>query len=372
MKKILIVNDNLDVGGIQKSLLNLLKAEKDRYSITLLLFNKNGKLMREIPAGIKVIYPKKIYQLLGKSKMQLTFSEYIIKGFLVIFSKLFNRRLVMKFIGIGQKKITGYDCVISFSHLSNSKLFTNGSGEFVLDKTICDNKVCFIHCDYLLSGCNTLKNNKTYNEFNKIACCSDSVRKKFILGSKISEYKVFTVENYYDFSILEKSKEYTVDYDNEYINIVTVSRLSFEKGIDIAINVISKYKNIKYYVIGDGPLREGLKKMITDNKYSNIYLLGQMENPYPYMKEADYLLVPSRHEAAPLVFNEAKILNLPIISSNTTSAREMVDSGFVYDNLEDLITKLPKPISKKHTIYLSNERSMMQFKSIVQGECYDG
>ena len=80
--------------------------------------------------------------------------------FLTIFQR--GKNLFMAILGLFQKKIKGYDVVISYSHLFNHKYFANGSGDFVLDKTICQNKVCLIHCDYLNSGCVSNKNNKEY------------------------------------------------------------------------------------------------------------------------------------------------------------------------------------------------------------------
>ena len=57
MKKILIVNNNLDMGGIQKSLVNLVKEVYEEYDITLMLFSKSGSLLRELPESVKIITP---------------------------------------------------------------------------------------------------------------------------------------------------------------------------------------------------------------------------------------------------------------------------------------------------------------------------
>ena len=55
MKKILIVNNNMNIGGIQKALLNLLCEIGKNYDVTLLLFCKTGGLADKIPESIKVI-----------------------------------------------------------------------------------------------------------------------------------------------------------------------------------------------------------------------------------------------------------------------------------------------------------------------------
>ena len=79
-----------------------------------------------------------------------------------------------------------------------------------------------------------------------------------------------------------------------------------------------------------------------------VFFMGEKVNPYAYMKNADYLLVPSYHEAAPLVFDEAKCLGLKIITTDTVSAKELVgtDYGIVCENedsaLRNVLTLLKK------------------------------
>ena len=55
MKKVLIVNNNMKIGGVQKSLCNLLWSAADRYDITLLLFAPVGAYMCDIPEQVHVL-----------------------------------------------------------------------------------------------------------------------------------------------------------------------------------------------------------------------------------------------------------------------------------------------------------------------------
>lgn len=347
MKKILIVNNNLDMGGIQKSLINLLKEIHNKCDITLLLFSKSGALLKDVPDDVKIITPNRCYSMLGLTKAELARYPvlFCMKFLLMKYATIFSRRSAMKILGLFQRKIKGYDIIISYSHMFGYKYFANGSADFVLDKTIGKRKICLVHCDYLNSGTLSKQNNSRYSEFDRIACCSDSVRKRFLEGSRISPEKVFTLRNFYDFDIISLAGENPYIYDNEKVNLLTVARLSPEKGIDRAIDAIyaTKRKDIRYYIIGNGPQKYTLENRIKSyHMEEQIFLLGEQQNPYRYMLNADYLLVPSLHEAAPMVFDEANILGLPIISTNTTSAREMVAGayGTVCDNSADGITKI--------------------------------
>lgn len=356
MKKILIVNNNLDMGGIQKSLVNLLNAVHTDYEITLLLFSKSGVLLKNVPDDVKIITPRKCYRILGLTKNELKRYPFlfVLKFLLMKFASLFSRRSAVKLLGLFQKKIRGYDAVISYSHLPNHRSFSNGCGDFVLDKTVCENKICLVHCDYINSGCMTESNNREYFEFNKVACCSDSVRARFTEGSGLKE-NIFTLRNFFGHDVCALAEKDPFEYDDNYVNIVSVARLSPEKGVDIAIDVLSKIgrKDIRYYVIGDGPQRELLQGVVkADGLSENVFFLGEQDNPYRYMKKADYLLVPSLHEAAPMVFDEAKVLGLKIISTNTTSAIEMIgDDGIVCDNsfdgIEFALSALTKGVERK-------------------------
>jgi glycosyltransferase involved in cell wall biosynthesis len=353
VKKILIVNNNLDIGGIQKALINLLRGISDKYEVTLMLFSPTGELMGDVPENVKVITPKRKYRMLGLTKEELKRypALFLFKAFLVKLAKKFGRRRAMKILGLFQKKIKGYDAVFSYTHLSHHKYFWNGAGDFVLDKTVSDNKICVIHCDYINSGCLSEENNREYAEFDKIACCSDSVKKRFMEGSGISADKLYTQRNFFELGIVDLANESPYEYDEAYINLLTVARLSNEKGIDRVIECIHKSgrTDLRYYLVGGGPWQDYLLSKVKEYSLEDkVFFLGEQKNPYRFMINADYLVVSSYHEAAPVVFDEAKILGLPVITTETTSAREMISEeyGVVCENSTEGIQKVISEIKK--------------------------
>jgi glycosyltransferase involved in cell wall biosynthesis len=375
MKKILIVNNNLDMGGIQKSLINLLTELNGKYDITLLLFSKSGALLQDLPKNVKVITPNGCYRMLGLTKNELKKYPFLflLKAFLVKYTALSSRRSAMKILGLFQKKIRGYDAVISYSHLFHHKYFGNGCGEFVLDKTVCDKKICLIHCDYVNSGCLSELNNASYTEFDQIACCSDSVKARFLEGSGIDPEKASTLRNFFDLSVTESAKKEPYTYDDRFINLVSVARLSKEKGIDRAIDALyqSGRTDIRYHVVGNGPQKSILENKIQAYGMENrVFLLGEQHNPYRYMIGADYLLVPSLNEAAPMVFDEAILLGTKVITTNTTSADEMIgcEHGIVCENSTDGIVRTLMSIGKSAksvTGDFDNEKQRMQLDLVL-------
>ena len=375
MKKLLIVNNNLDIGGIQKSLVNLVKEVYHEYDITLLLFSKSGSLLRELPESVKIITPQKGYQILGLGKADLKKHPllYMLKAFLLAYAKIFSRRSAMKLLGVFQKKLRGYDAVISYSHFPHPKYFGNGCADFVLDKTVSASKVCFVHCDYLNFGGRAKANNRAYMEFDRIACCSDSVRERFLLGSKLPDTKVYTVRNFYDLHLASYQPDDIGFFDESLVNIVLVARLSTEKGILRAIEALvqSSRKDICYYIIGDGPQKEEIARLISNYQLeSRVILLGEQSNPYQYVIQADWLLVPSFHEAAPMVFDEAMLMGINVITTDTTSAEEMIgcEHGVVCENSTDGIVFVLKNIGKPAkalTRVFDNEKQRTQLDDLL-------
>lgn len=376
MKKILIVNNNLDMGGIQKSLVNLVKETHEAYDITLLLFSKSGSLLREIPENVKIITPLRAYRILGLEKKDLKQYPllFVLKAFLLVLSRIFSRRSAMKLLGLFQKQISGYDAVISYSHLPHPNYFGNGCADFVLDKTICNNKVCFVHCDYLNFGGQSEANNRAYTEFDKIACCSKSVRDRFLLGSKLPDSKVYTVRNFYDLRLVSYQSQDIGLFDESFVNVVLVARLSEEKGILRAIEALAQSgrEDICYFIIGDGPQKEEIARLISQNQLdSRIIMLGEQSEPQKYVYQADWLLVPSFHEAAPMVFDEAKLMGIKVITTNTTSAEEIIgcEHGIVCENSTDGIVHVLKRIGKSTKSIkdeFDNEKQRKQLDALLR------
>ena len=198
----------------------------------------------------------------------------------------------------------------------------------------------------------TDRNNREYEEFDKIACCSESVKKRFLEGSCISSDKVYTLRNFYDTDVCDLADVSPYQYDDGYINIVSVSRLSPEKGIDRAIEALyrSQRNDIRYYVVGDGPHKNILTDLVKKYQLNgHVFFVGEKQNPYGYMAGADALLVPSLHEAAPMVFDEARAVGLYVITTDTTSAAEMIGSDFgtVCENSTEGIAKAISEFKKR-------------------------
>ena len=124
--------------------------------------------------------------------------------------------------------------------------------------------------------------------------------------------------------------------------------------MDGIVNKLKK-EGLKFKIIfvGDGKNNEEYKKMIKNYKLEkHIIFLGKKENPYPYFKVADCILLSSDYEGYPVVFTEAMVLNKPIITTNVSGSDNIKGKyGFVIEkNTEQLYEKMKEFILNGYEI----------------------
>jgi len=124
------------------------------------------------------------------------------------------------------------------------------------------------------------------------------------------------------------------------VKLITVARLVKKKGIEYGVRavakIIKKYPNIKYSIVGDGPLRNMLEDLIIElGAKGKINLLGpkKQDEIIKLMQNSDILLAPSvtteegDQEGIPVVLMEAQATGLPVISTYHTGIPEVVLDG---------------------------------------------
>lgn len=373
MKKILIINNNLHIGGVQKALANLLSCIHDQYDITLALFYPEGELLREIPDDVKILPIRSAYRFLGMTKQDVDgkLLQKIQRGFYAAICRLLGRNVAISLMALSQRKIAGFDVAISYLHDGADRMFYGGCNDFVLRHTVANKKVTFLHCDYEKCGANTTANAARYKQFDIIAACSNGCRSAFMTAVPELKTKCITVRNCQDYAEIRAAAEtQPVEFPNDRINIVTVARLGREKGVGRAVEAFDQLKNLPnrfhYYILGDGIERSDIEEKIKQTGLNDrITILGEQTNPYGYMKAADLLLIPSISEAAPMVIGEAASLGTPILSTETSSAREMIetcDYGWVCKNsVEGMAESLAVLLSNTEAV-IEKRKALEQMK----------
>lgn len=387
MKKLLFVNNNLHIGGVQKALVSLLWSICDRYDITLLLFADVGACRQELPPSVKVITIRSGYRYLGMSRSDArSIKEKLARAFYAGITRLLGRSFAVRLMGLGQPALEGYDVAISYLHNGADRAFYGGCNEFVRHHVSAPRKLTFLHGDFQLCGANTPKNTALYAAFDGIAACSQGCANSLLMAHPHLADRVTVVENCHSFQkIREKADLSPVRFSADKIHIITVARLGKEKGVERALQAIAmlgpQREKLHYHIIGDGVQRPVLQQLIEKEQLQNaVTLYGMRENPYGHIRAADALLIPSYSEAAPLVIAEAACLGTPILSTQTSSAREMIEArgfGWVCDNtlegllraLQMLLTqpdKLTEAQKQLELVQMDNRTAVDQFIQIIE------
>lgn len=379
MKKLLIVNSNLQIGGVQEALVSLLLQIHKDYDITLALFSPCGPLLQRLPGDIKVIGVDSPYRYLGTSRRELQGKpvQQLLRAGYAGVCRVFGRNAAMALMAPFQKKIEGYDVAISFVHDGYDNAFYGGCNSFVLRHVQATKKVTFLHGDYVKCGGNTPKNAARYEKFDHICACSQGCADSFLSVLPQLKDKVHIVPNCHDFDRIRTLADTQVTMEAAGIKILSVARFGAEKAIPRAVEALAdcKCQNYHYYLAGDGVQRPLVEAAIEQHGLqSKVTLLGEQENPFGFMAKADLLLIPSVSEAAPMVIGEAACLGLPILSTKTSSAVDMVEKtgyGWVCENSRsgitaglDAILSQPELLQKK-AISVDNTLAVEAFRSVI-------
>lgn len=385
-KKIAFVTNNLKTGGVQISLLNLIREIHNKYEVTLISFCDAGVSDAMLPNDVKLIVLKSPFQYfgIGQGELKHQASRYVTRAFWAALTGLFGRSFTIKIMSPFQRKLGDYDCAISYLHEGPQKNFYGGCNEFVLMKIKAKKKIAWLHCDFALCGANSKASERIYRRFDEIIACSEGARQSFLRCMPPFEDKCIAIRNCNDYECIRLLAGNGIPYDQSEFNIVTVARLSAEKGIERALAAVKQcadagYK-VHYHIVGSGDCENSLKHLTEEYGLTDkVTFYGNQKNPYPYIKNADLFLLPSYHEAAPMVFDEAACLGVPILSTATTSTDEMITkehSGVVCDNSQNgLIISLQNLLNDPHQLadirkalvgrIFDNKASICLFDNIV-------
>lgn len=349
-KKILFIIEDLNIGGAEKSLVNLLNQfDYDKYEVDLFLFKHGGTFDDFLPHNVKVLEVMEDYEVFS-----MVFKESIQKIIKRKKIKLFFNKMIFTMINKLSKDKSNVD-QYNWKYLSKSfntledkydvaiGYMEKASIYFCIDKVIADKKIGFIHTHYGKSKMNSNIDEKYFKKLDNIITVSNECLNELIEWFPKLKDKFKLIYNIISSTMINSMSEYKEDNllikeDNEVV-IISVGRLHKSKGYDLAISacryLIDKGYNVKWFIIGEGEERNNLENLINKMKLQEKFkLLGVKSNPYPYIKESDIFVQTSRYEGKSIAIDEAKILHKPIILTNYQSARDQIEhekDGLIVD-----------------------------------------
>lgn len=327
MKKILFVCYGLGIGGIERCLVNLInELDSNLYDIALLLLNPEYELLDEIKKEVILLdtfkYSMNTENTYKYYQQEKNILKKINKVYKYILFRLINKygQKPWKVFNKVEKK---YDIAISYSQ--------NGlTPYYVIDNVNATRKYLWYHNgDYEGTGQKYKLDLEYYSKFDNVVAVSSDCRKKLCQYFNNIKDKIIVMNNIVDTEriINLANSDETIEIDKDSFSILTVGRITKEKGAELAVNVCKKLVdngfNIKWYWVGDGNQADYIKELISKLELEDVfYLLGNKKNPYVYMKQCDLYIQPSKYEAYCTTTNEARILNKPVITTDVGGMRE--------------------------------------------------
>ncbi|WP_018356349.1 glycosyltransferase [Rodentibacter pneumotropicus] len=311
--KILILHKWLVTGGVETVLINYRKIlEKSGHNVDILItYKTNSKINSH---NIRFAFTSKEFNFIYSKENNLY--QKILRGFYKSYQKLRYYNLINS---ICHK----YDYIIDFSSCLDS---------YIRNPFFRKNDIKTIRWVHNQLSTNLIlskkEKNKYYNIFrnhNKVVVLCKGMRKLILEQVNIDKNKLFILSNPIDIPTIKKKGNINKTEINQVMNstpyLLQVSRLTHRKGheqlIDIYYELKKKGISHKLYFIGDGNNRKNLENKVLSLRLENdILFLGEMENPYPYFKNAKLFLHCSESEGLPTVILESMVFGVPVIAMN--------------------------------------------------------
>ncbi|WP_369900602.1 glycosyltransferase [Bacillus manliponensis] len=343
-KKILIASFDMAIGGVERSLIGLLnQIDYSKYDVDLMLFKHEGELFSLLPKGPNLLpeikeyatFRKPIKQILREGNTPIGITRLLAKttgelhgkykksvepGYFVI---QYGWRISLPFLPNLKEE---YDVAISF-------LWPH---YFIGNKVRAKKKIGWIHTDYSNIKLNKTMEYRMWKKIDHIVAVSEGCRDAFYATFPNIHQKIEVIENIISSNFIYQQSKSDIASEmivnTKRIKILTVGRLSYAKGIDVAIDVckglLEQGYNIEWYVVGYGSLEKELQGLINKfNLQQRFFLLGKRVNPYPYIKTCDIYVQPSRYEGKAITVREAQILNKPVLITNFSTAKSQLQDG---------------------------------------------
>ncbi|EGQ4173276.1 glycosyltransferase [Staphylococcus pseudintermedius] len=172
-----------------------------------------------------------------------------------------------------------------------------------------------------------------------------------------------------------------IEFSQDDFKIVSVGRLSPEKGFDLLIKAVAelapKYPQLKLYILGDGPLKGTLKSLVEQLGIQNhVYFLGQRRNPFFIVKRADVFALTSHYEGQSMVILEALTVGTHVLASDIIANRYVLEDEkygmLVEKNEVDIAKGLEQFINGTNKDYAKfdavayNEETIQEFYSLLE------
>ena len=354
--KLLFVIESLVLAGSEKSLIALLSnLDPELYEIDLQLFKYGDQLEKAVPSYVRLLpeldYHQFTAQPLGKNFKDLFFSSRklsflrvkLMYSFLLRLKSRTHHEIAKLYWKISRniydKSDLNYDVAVAYAQ---------GLPTFyVIDKVAAKAKIAWVNANVDFEGSNKVFQEKYYSKLDAIVAVSEGTKDHQTAIFPHLSNKYIVIDDIIDYNrMVSLSQVYQPKMVKDTFNILTVSRLvDGMKGMDIMMEVCrllhDKGVRFHWYLLGEGPFRPEMEQYFKDRNLTQyISFIGTTDNPYPYYLQADLYVQTSRNESYGMSIAEARLLNLPVVTTDfATVAKQMINgkNGLVTEMTPDAV-----------------------------------
>lgn len=334
-KKIIFVTKALWIGGIETALVNLLKQfDYDKYDVTLLVLKAELDMLDQIHPKCRTLIAdrektvtfseryrySRLFHLTEKPERPSGFHKMMMWTVPAI--RWIENRLYIRYIRKLMRK----------EEFDTAVIYSDVAGETAVRAIKAKKYLMFYHHGAMR---HVYHDKIAYRKCDKIIAVSENLAEALRKFNPKCSNKITAIHNLTDIEGIRKKGQGSVPdhFDSRKFNIVSVGRVSHEKGMDLAARVCASliadgYDNVRWWIVGDGPdMKEVRTEIEKLHMEAYVITVGMKTNPYPYIQYADLYVQPSRFEGYPMTILEALILGKVVVSTNNPGAAEIISDG---------------------------------------------
>ena len=345
MKKIFIASHCMELGGAERSLLGILNSiDYKKYEIDLMLYRHTGELLKYIPKEVNLLPEDKQMSMLA-----IPFTNVIKKGqFMMAYGRYKGKK---KAIEYEKKNANGKESMVmlDYSHKYTvpyvkktiDKMYDLAISfltphYYVAEKINAKIKLAWMHTDYSNYLLDVKSELEMWGKYDHIASISPKCTEGFLkvfpeLKDKIIEISNVNAEKLIRQQATEEDAKDMKTQDDE-VCLCSIGRFAHAKNFDHIPAIASKIKEqgikFKWFIIGYGGEEQLIREKIKEeNMEDTVIILGKKANPYPYIKNCDIYVQPSRYEGKAVTVIEAQMLGKPVIITAFPSSDSQLEDG---------------------------------------------
>ena len=341
-KRIIIISHSLELGGVERSLIGLLWAlRKPEYQVDLFLLRHEGEMMNMIPPHVNLLPEIPAYAVLARPIRKVLREGHV----LLACARLWGKMKATKYV---RKKRLGENAIaLEYSHKYTYRLMPPIQPQIIYHTAIsfltphyivgtkvkAGKKICWIHTDYSNVSVNKKSEYKMWCRYDHIVAVSEATKRSFVSVFPQLSDRVTVIENILSNQlILKQAESKVVLAEDGCFKLLSIGRFSYSKNFDnvpdICRRIIGSGLKVTWYLIGYGPDEALIRKKIDQAEMQKyVIILGKKENPYPYIKECDLYVQPSRYEGKSVCVREAQILCKPVVITDYGTSGSQLQDG---------------------------------------------